>query len=201
MASARCSSRRHFVTDDAFQGHYKGLQSLQCGASWRQYGVTHLVHIFSNGKLRSFSSLQTNFNLPQTMYFPYLQLHHAVQAQLEGSLSPAPIFHYMTEISHSKGFISRCYAKGFPTKVAPLWESEVGVFEDDQWGEVLQSIQSSSRDVAQRLSQLYIVLRVHLISARLWKMGLRENSECTRCSRDHGDLIHQLWCCPKLHLY
>lgn len=24
---------------------------------------------------------------------------------------------------------------------------------------------------------------------------------CTRCSRDHGDLIHLLWRCPKLHLY
>lgn len=32
-------------------------------------------------------------------------------------------------------------------------------------------------------------------------MGLRENSEYTRCSRDHGELIYLLWRCPKLHLY
>ena len=24
---------------------------------------------------------------------------------------------------------------------------------------------------------------------------------CTRCKRDHGDLIHMLWRCPKLHTY
>lgn len=30
---------------------------------------------------------------------------------------------------------------------------------------------------------------------------VRENSGCTRCFRDHGDLIHLLWHCPKLHLY
>lgn len=32
-------------------------------------------------------------------------------------------------------------------------------------------------------------------------MGGRENAEYTRCSRRHGDLIHLLWRCPKLHLF
>ena len=32
-------------------------------------------------------------------------------------------------------------------------------------------------------------------------MGLRPTPLCTRCKRDHGDLIHLLWRCPKLHPY
>lgn len=34
--------------------------------------------------------------------------------------------------------------------------------------------------------------------ARLYKMGIRESSDCTSCSRD---LFHLLWRYPKLHLY
>lgn len=76
----------------------------------------------------------------------------------------------MTEVSHFKGFISQCYAmlssihlEGFPAKVTPLWESDVGTFEDDQWEEALQAVQMCSLNVAQCLSQLYIVLWVHLL--------------------------------------
>lgn len=36
---------------------------------------------------------------------------------------------------------------------------------------------------------------------RLYYKGRRDSPVCTRCSRDHGDLIHLIWQCPKLHLY
>lgn len=32
-------------------------------------------------------------------------------------------------------------------------------------------------------------------------MGIKENPTCTRYSREHGDLIHLLWRCLKLHRY
>lgn len=143
------------------------------------------------------------------MYFPYMQVHHAVRAQSEGvwwMQSPAPIFHYMTEVSQYKGFILRCYSmllsmhlKGFPPKAT--LEKYVGTFEEEQWEEALLAVKLCSLKVAQRLAQLYIVLQVHLTPARLYRIGVRVSSECTRCSKDHGDLIHLLWHCSKLHLY
>lgn len=48
----------------------------------------------------------------------------------------------------------------------------------------------SSLNVAQRLSQLYIILRMPFAPERLFKMGVRENSKCPRCSKDHGDLSY-----------
>lgn len=60
---------------------------------------------------------------------------------------------------------------------------------------------TSALCVTQHLSQLYIVLWVHLMPVRLCKMGVRDDPLCTRCSRDHGDLIHLLLRWPKLHLY
>lgn len=61
-------------------GHYEELQSFPCGPRWKQCGITLMIHIVSSGKLNSFASLQAKFNLPQSMYFPYMQLHHAVMA-------------------------------------------------------------------------------------------------------------------------
>ena len=97
--------------------------------------------------------------------------------------------------------ILNIYLDDFPLGVSTKWERDVGTFEDEQWEEVLQAVQLCSMNVAQRLSQLYIVLRVHYTPARLYKMGIRPDSNCTRCTRDHGDLIHLLWRCPKLHLF
>lgn len=162
-------------------GYYPELQFLTCGARWRKHGVTHLNHIFEVGKLSSFSDMQERFRLPRTMYFYYMQLQHAVRAQTSETpwmSSPTPIFHYMEEVSCFKGYISCCYSMllsvflaGFPLGAVSKWENDVGTFEEEQWEEVLQAVKMSSLNVAQRLSQLYIVLRVHYTPARLFKMG------------------------------
>lgn len=130
------------------------------------------------------------------MWLEYLQLQHAAKVQAGSDiwdLSPSPVFNYMAEVSYFKGFISRCYnMKGFPSRAVDRWEQNVGQFAEEQWNKVLQAIPACSLSVSQRLTQLYIALRVHLTPARLFKMGLRENPLCTRYSRDHGDLIHLL---------
>lgn len=54
------------------------------------------------------------------------------------------------------------FLTGFPTKVIEHWERDVGTFEENQREEALQATQGFSLKAAQRLSQLYIVLRVHL---------------------------------------
>lgn len=143
------------------------------------------AHIFTDGKMGSFPELQAKFGLPQSMYFPYLQLRHAVRTQARGApciQSPAPVFHYMAKVSHSKGFITRSYSmlmaiiqSNFPTKVITRWEGDGGIFEEE---EVLRTIQQCSLNTAQCLSQLFIVLWVHFTPARLHKMGIREDADC-----------------------
>ena len=75
------------------------------------------------------------------------------------------------------------------------WEGDVGPFEEEQCEEALSQC---SLNVAQRLSQLYILLRVHYTPDRLVRMGVRDDPSCSRCMRD---LTHLLWHCPKLHVY
>lgn len=90
-------------------GYYEELQSLDCGVQWERHKVARMRHIFAVRKLIPFQVLREQFHLPNSMYFYYMQLHHAVTAQTGGALwilSPAPIFRYMVEVSQFKGLIS-----------------------------------------------------------------------------------------------
>lgn len=191
--------------------HYMEIAKIPYGRKWKQYGLSHMTHIFQDGKLRSFSELREAFRLPLSMHFYYQQLKHAIAAQGGPetlTLEPAPVFNFLLDINTYKGFISDCYAMllglvmgDSPLKVMTRWEQDVGAFEEEQWDEALQAVPLCSLNAAQKLSQLYILSRVHYTPARLVRMGVGTDPTCTRCRREHGDLIHLLWRCPKLHLY
>lgn len=68
----------------------------------------------------------------------------------------------------------------------------MGDLPGDLWEEALEAVQFCSLNVAQRLFQLYILLRVHRILYRLHFMGLSPDPVCNRCHRDVGDLINLL---------
>lgn len=177
----------------------------------RSLGITHLKHIFQNGKLLSFADLQAKYALPSNMLFYYLQLQHAVQVQgraVEWGQSPTPIFHILHEATDTKGIISQCYLmllssflEGNPMKAMAQWEEDLGPITGEQWEEALQAVNTCSLNVSQKVSQLYILLRVHYTPVKLHKMGKLQDPLCNRCRNVPGDLIHLLWRCPKLHRY
>lgn len=107
-----------------------------------------------------------------------------------------------------KGFISQCYAillqsvlKQHPLKLREKWEADVGQLDREQWEEIFQAVGTCSLNVSQILTRLCILLQIYYTTHRLHLMNLQSDSTCTRCKRDHGDLIHLLWRCPKLHTY
>lgn len=147
------------------------LAKLHFGAMWKAYGVTHLKQIFQNGVLRTFTALETEYNLPSSMQFYYIQLQHAVTTQSRSSewyLSPTPVFSLIRNVDSSRVFISRCYAillqsylKQLPLRVREKWERDVGQLDREQWEEVIQVVGTFSLNVSQRLTQLYILLRIY----------------------------------------
>lgn len=103
------------------------------------------------------------------MQFPYFQLQYAIHAQgiaIDWSLSPTPIFRFVQSGADTKGFFSSCYGillpsylEDHPCTAKEKWEQDVGQL-DELWDNVLDSVLYSSLNTAQKLSQLYIVLRV-----------------------------------------
>lgn len=121
-------------------------------------------------------------------------------------MSATPIFNYIQQGSSTKGFISACYTmrlteylENYPCTVLEKWEADVGTISGKQWEEALGSVHSCSLNVFS--GQLHILLRVYYTPPKLHALGLRPDSICSKCGRDHGDLVHMLWRCPKLYRY
>ena len=127
---------------------------------------------------------------------------------MEWVLSPTPIFRLLCSTQDTKGMISQCYSmllasflEGYPMNAAEQWETDLGPIEGEVWEEALQAVNTCSLNVSQRVSQLYILLRVHFTPVKLFRMGRAPDPLCGRCRVAQGDLIHLLWRCPKLHRY
>lgn len=190
---------------------YAKLAKIQQRNRWHAWGITLVSQVFQHGKLMSFVGLQCKFALPDYMFYYYLQLSHAVKAQgnaTDWSLTPTPIFHLLQSATKTKGFISPCYhmllmeyLSAYHTRAMSQWEEDVGTWTGDQWEEAFQSANMCSLNVSQKVSQLYILLRVHYTPVKLHKMGRLQNPLCSRCRRTVGDLIYNLWRCPKVHHY
>lgn len=97
--------------------YYEELMWLDCGARWRRYGVTHVRHIFTVGKLIPFHELREKFHILQSMLFYYLQLQHVVKAQAGGARG---LFHrhrsfHIWLMYYSFGALSREFILRFST--------------------------------------------------------------------------------------
>lgn len=73
------------------------------------FGFTTLNHIFKDGSLLTFDQLKQGFNLPNWMFFRYMQLRHAFRAQFPNpiTLESHPIEHLL--ISKNASSIYLCH--------------------------------------------------------------------------------------------
>lgn len=55
-----------------------------------------------------------------------------------------------------------------------------------------------SVSASQKLSHLFLLHRTYRTPQELHKWGCRDSPLCPKCQREHGDLLHMLWKCPKL---
>lgn len=89
------------------------------------------------------------------------------------------------------------YLEHFLSSVMERWEKVVGELSEEQWEEASEAVRLYFMNVLHKLSQLYILLRVHCTPLKSHTMGLRPARTCPKCCRDRGDLKNLLW----LHKY
>ena len=121
-------------------------------ASWSGRGITYIHELYSNGRLKSFQSVQSEFDLPHTSYSQYAQIVHYLQklgnlCQYIHSLAWA----FLTSPVQQKKGISLFYnllqQKRIFTKSSShlLWERDLQCsFTDDQWHMACKANQSAS---------------------------------------------------------
>lgn len=102
--------------------------------------------------------------------------------------------------------ISRCYnfilnaiqdPSGLPCR--RKLEGDLGAINGETGNLCLASASLVSVSASQKLSHLYPLHQAYRTPVQLYKWGGARNTPlCSKCVRDHGDLIHMLWKCPKL---
>lgn len=78
------------------------------------------------------------------------------------------------------------------------WERDVGLLEDEDWDEALETCKLVSPKLSDRLSQIYILHRTYLTPLRIARFKPEVSTACPMCTQVSGTFFHLLWQCPML---
>lgn len=186
------------------------LNGIQNSDLWAAKGIYYLHHLFTNGTFKTFEALKMEFQIPNQMFYCYLQIRHAIQTQFSGGLpqpTPNPIIAIVKD-TDSKKLISCFYNMlSAPTSaklayaLKPRWEREVGRMEDEEWEEALETCKLVSPKLSDRLSQIYILHRAYLTPLRVARYKRSQSITCPMCGTETGTFFHLIWSCQKIQDY
>ena len=183
------------------------LSNDQGAELWAARGIYYLHHLLSEGNLKSYQTLKEEFTLHDNMRFRFFQIRHAIQTQFSRTY-PQPTPHPIVAIVKGKDpnkLISAFYAMlstPVATKIAyaikPRWEREVGILEDEEWEEALETCKAVSPRLSDRLTQIYITHRTYLTPIRVARYKRTQSTLCAMCAQETGTFFHLIWACPKI---
>ena len=191
--------------------NYPELNKLQGFIDWERWGIKYISQLYDGGVFREFQSLRAEFALPNTFFFQYLQLRHAISVQAKTStweLTRPIMLMKLTMTPSRKGQISSVYSTllghvsmAMTLKCRTGWGEDIGDINDKEWNTILGNVPSVTLSSTQQLTQLFIIHRTYYTPEKLYKWRRRDDPFCPRCLVDNGTLIHMLWRCPKLQRY
>lgn len=77
-------------------------------------GINRLRQLYTGNTLKKFPELECEFNLPQSTFFTYFQLEHALKVQFKDQTlvwKETPLFQSILQVVPTKGFISKIYGQ------------------------------------------------------------------------------------------
>lgn len=127
------------------------LCKLEDFSSWQSQGVRRVSHLITGeGDLKQFSQLQSEYALPHSAFYKYLQLRHAFTKEDSDVKCCTKQFTPVDVISNtgtSRGLISLLYKfilgrrlSQSPIDLKTKWEGDIGPIEQGIWEDILQMI-------------------------------------------------------------
>ena len=178
---------------------------------WNQKGIRYLDDFYSNGYIKTFSSIQSEYDLPHTNEFQYTQLMHCLYklGNISKQVNASAWTYFSSPIRQNKGislFYQLMQQKRVFNKSAShlLWEKDLKCsFTNDQWRLACKANQSATRCTSLWELSIKITLRWYLTPVIVSKFDPQTPAACwRRCPTSvRGDIFHILWSCPKLTVY
>lgn len=170
---------------------------------WACRGVRVLEDITREGDLITFDQLKAGHNLPNSIFFRYLQLRHAFQMQFGDrrvEFLPSALETLLKEENLAKPF-STVYKSLFKKTLQGVaryrerWEREIpDIHWEDMWDHPFKHL-VAARDC---LIQFKFLHRIYFTPARLARIYPSSSSQCWRCTHSPADSEHIFWKCPQI---
>lgn len=179
----------------------------QLAKLWVAQGVIFLSQVLANSSIKTFQALKDSYNVPNHMFFRYLQLHHALHSQFRDSIPSLELVYLVDVVTGQdpKKRIALFYnhlmlpaATAQARQLKSLWESDLGDVTDEDWEEVLASCKLVSPKLSDCFTHLYIFHRPYLTPIWLSKYRPEHSPACPKCGDPGGTFYHLIWSCLSL---
>lgn len=176
-------------------------------ALWRDLGLVSIGDLYSNGVFTSFEQLTSQFNIPKSHFFRYLQVRDFVRkrmANFPNKPVPSDLDTILSVDPCTKGSISKLmniivHLQTVSDNLRIVWSQDIGTdINAETWKLVLNRVNSSSLCARHKLIQCKVVHRAHWSKSRLARINPSIDPECDRCHSGSATLIHMFWSCPAL---
>lgn len=175
---------------------------------WKSRGLSSVKDLYLAGSFPSFTELSSNFDLPNTHFFRFLQVRDFVRCHFPGfpEVPDLTTVDTVLEVSPSlKGTISKLYnlllSNFVPASdhLRATWSEDLNMeIDEEMWQSILKRIHSSSICARHQIIQCKVVHRVHWSKSKLARIFPGTDSNCVKCSLGPANLIHMFWTCPAL---
>lgn len=150
-------------------------------ASWRDLGLASFGDLYIDGVFASFGQLASQFNVPKSNFFRYLQTRDFVRKKFVNFPNAPPTSDLDTILGIdpcAKGSISKLFniivnLQFSSDNLRTTWSQDMGIeITEETWKAVLNRVNSSSICARHRLIQCKVVHRAHWSKSRLARITL-----------------------------
>lgn len=180
--------------------------------NWTAFGLTSIHQLVDKEGLKSFGQLQTEFGLPRTNFFRYLQLRDFLtkHKDWERARKPTQIEEKLLKFEFGDGKVIKEFYQVFldlcPNNtlyIKEKWEAELGIeVTPDTWEGICSEAHLVTNSNTWREFKWKVISRFFRTPQIVAKMGPNHSNKCWRgCGAYIGNHTHIFWTCPKLRLF
>ncbi|CAH2283904.1 Hypothetical predicted protein [Pelobates cultripes] len=176
---------------------------------WLEHDIKRIEQLYDGGKIMQFPALQTVYNLPSKMLFPYLQLKSCLQHTRPQTLHDEPLQELSTfekictNALPPKKVISLCYKALIHSQTnikityKHAWHKELNqTISEEHWTKAYSSHRGITSCTNHLELQRKILYRWYLVPERIHKIWPQSSTnQCWRCKQQVGTMLHTWWSC------
>ncbi|OCT80028.1 hypothetical protein XELAEV_18026845mg [Xenopus laevis] len=187
-----------------FNTNLEQLLTIPEPVIWAQFNVKYVNEIYVDNAFLTFDQLKDKFNLPNRMFFRFLQLRHALTQQFRSrplQIKTSPIEDLLRKQQLNKP-LSTLYGhvrQAKPSSTQGLYQKWIVNIPDltsEQWNTILQDTLSPLIRSRDRLIQFKYLHKAYYTPSLLHKINPAIPDQCNRCKSSQADffhIIHRFW--------